>query len=258
MIAFIRNLIGVKTDKAVQNALEALVSWDPIAATAAELRTMEQHLDELGLQVAEARAAFEREKKEADAIAALSSQRLAAAEQLQRQLEAETDPGRKAALERSLATLVNLLEQMTPDVEREATDAMDAREFLEMLEDAYARAGQKLKQARGELERAHRDMGRAEQQRDMAERRAEAARQAAGLTSATSGLSVALKAMQDRAAKDLAVAEAANTKAKLLKPTRPEEEDPNIAAAMATASGARPAPTGLTERLAAIRSKHAA
>jgi chromosome segregation ATPase len=257
MLSFIRNLIGVKTDQAVQGALEALVQWDPTAATEAELRTMEQHLDELGVQVAQARAAYEREQKEADAMTRLSQQRMAAAEKLEQQLAAEADPARKAEFERSLETLVSMLEQMAPEVDREAGDAVDARELLEMLENAYAQAGTKLKAARSELSRAHRDMARADQRRTMAERRAEGARQAAGLAGATSGLSVALKAMQDRAAKDLAAAEAANTKAKLLQPTRPEQDDRNIAAALAAVSGAQPAPANLTGRLAAIRQRHA-
>ena len=147
MLSFIRNLVGVKTDKAVQSAVEALVRWDPKSATEAELRTMEQHLDELGLQVAQARAAFERERKEADAIAALSQQRMAAAEELQRRAAAESDPARKAALEKSLETLVGLLEKMAPDADRERRDAEDAKSFLETLEQTYAQAGEKLKVA---------------------------------------------------------------------------------------------------------------
>ncbi len=43
--------------------------------------------------------------------------------------------------------------------------------------------------------------------------------------------------MRDNAARDLATAEAANAKARLLAPTRPEQEDPNIANAMAQAPG---------------------
>ena len=209
MLSFIRNLVGVKTDKAVQSAVEALVRWDPKSATEAELRTMEQHLDELGLQVAQARAAFERERKEADAITALSQQRMAAAEELQRRAAAESDPARKAALEKSLETLVGLLEKMAPDADRERRDAEDAKSFLETLEQTYAQAGEKLKVARSQLDRAQREMGRAEQQRDMAQQRADAARQAAGLAGATSGLNVALKAMQDTAARNVAAAEAA-------------------------------------------------
>ena len=57
--------------------------WDPQAATEAELRTMERHLDELGLVVAQARAAYDRERQEAVTIKGLLQQRMAAAEQLE-------------------------------------------------------------------------------------------------------------------------------------------------------------------------------
>ncbi len=253
MITFFRNLVGVKKDQAVTGAVEAIVRWDPQSATEAELRTMEQHLDELGRQVAQARITYDRERKEADAIQALSRQRMAAAEQLQQRMTMEADPARKAELERSLATLVGMLEQMTPDIEREEQDAKDAGEFLRSLEETYEQAGQKLKSARSELERAQRDMGRAAQQRDAAERRAEAARQAAGLTHATSGLSVALKAMRENADRDLVQAESANAKAKLLAPTRPEKDDPHIAAAMNAVTGGGAPQGSLSDRLAALR-----
>ncbi len=255
MYSFIRNLVGVKTDQAVNGAVQAIVRWDPKSATEAELRTMEQHLDVLGRQVAEARQAYDKEKKEADAILALSAQRMAAAEQIQSRMAAESDASKKHELERSLTTLVSMLEGMSADIDREKQDAVDAGDFLHSLEETYQQAGQKLRSARDELNRAQRDMGRAEQQRDMAERRAEAARQAAGLSGATSSLGVALKAMQDNAARNLATAEAANAKAKLLAPSRPEQDDPNIALAMAQAQGRLPAPEGLGDRLAALRQK---
>jgi chromosome segregation ATPase len=255
MYSFIRNMIGVKSDQAVNSAIEAIVRWDPKSATEAELRTMEQHLDALGRQVAEARMTLDKEKREANAINALSQQRMAAAEQIQRRMDAETDPTRKDELEHSLSTLVSMLEGMASDVDRERQDAVDAEEFLHSLESAYQQAGNKLKSARDQLNRAQRDMGRAAQQREMAESRAEAARQAAGLSGATSGLSVALKAMQDNAARDLASAEAASSKAKLLAPTRPEQDDPDIAMAMAQVEGKLPTPTNLSDRLAALQKK---
>lgn len=254
MLAFIKNLLGVKTDQAVQGAVEALVRWDPQAATEAELRAMEEQLDELGRQVAQARIAFDREQREADEIAKLSAQRMAAAEQLQARIDAATDPEQKAGLERSLGTIIGMLEEMAPEVEREAQDAVEAREFLQMLEKSYAEAGAKLKTARAELQRAQRDMDRAEQKRESAERQAEAARRAAGLAGSTSGLNVALKAMKEAAEKDLASAEAANAKSRLLTPTAPEKEDPNIAAAMAAAAG-KPTASSLSDRLAALKKK---
>ncbi len=255
MLAFMRNLIGVKMDSAAAAGMEALVRWDPKSASAAELRTMEQRLDDLGREVALARQGYDKEKREADAIQALSQQRMAAAEQLQRQVAAETDPTRKAALEKSLETLVAMLEQMAPEVDREKKDEVDAKDYLTMLEQTYAEAGGKLKTAHSELERAQRDMGRAAQQREMADRQADSARRAAGLATTTSSLTVALKAMQDAASKDLASADAQMTKVKLLRPTRPEQDDPNIAAAMNAAAGKPAAPQTLSERLAALQAK---
>ena len=65
--------------------------------------------------------------------------------------------------------------------------------------------------------------------------------------------------MQDNASRNLASAEAANAKARLLAPTRPEQDDPNIAMAMAMAmaqvQGRPPAPTNLNDRLVALRQK---
>ena len=188
MLQFMRNLVGVKADKAVQAGVEALVRWDPQSASEAELRTMEQHLDDLGQQVARARQSYDKEVREANTIQALSSQRMAAAEHLQSQLNAESDPAKKADLEKSLTTLVTMLEQMAPEVDREKKDVLDAKEFLEMLEKTYAEAGGKLREGRAQLERAQRDMGRAGQQRQMAEQQADAARRAAGLSTTTSSL----------------------------------------------------------------------
>lgn len=253
MLQFMANLIGVKFNSAAQAGVEALVRWDPKAASEAEMRTMEQRLDELGREVALARQSYDRENKEAEAIQALSHQRMAAAEQLQAQIDAATDPARKAGLEASLGTLVSLLEQMAPEVDREKTEAADAKDFLQMLEQTYAEAGGKLKTARSALEQAQRDMGRAAQQRQQADRQAEAARRAAGLASTTSSLTVALKAMQDTAAKDLVAADAQMSKARLLRPTTPEQDDPNIAAALALAAGKPTGPQRLSDRLAALK-----
>jgi chromosome segregation ATPase len=255
MLQFIGNLLGVKTDQAVNAGVEALVRWDPQSATEAELRTMEQNLDDLGLQVARARQEYDREEKEAEAIQATSKQRMAAAEQLQAQVNAATDPAMKANLEKSLGILVDMLEKMQPDIDRETKQAADAKSFLEMLEGTYAEAGGKLKAARGALEQAQRDMARAAQEKQTAERQAEMARQAAGLTQSTSGLTIALKTMQDAAAKDLQSADAAAAKARLLRPSKPEQDDPNIAAALAAASGHPVVGTSLADRLAALKAK---
>jgi RecG-like helicase len=140
-------------------------------------------------------------------------------------------------------------------VDREKKDEVDARDYLAMLEQTYANAGGKLKTARSDLVRAQCDMARAAQQREQADRQAKAARQAGGLASQTSSLTVALTAMQEAVAKDLVSADAQMSMARLLRPTRPEQDDSNIAAAMNAAAGKPPAPQSLSERLAALKAR---
>ena len=62
MLAFLKNLAGVKMDKAAQAGIEALVRWDPKSASEAELRTMEQNLDALGREVALARQGYDTDR----------------------------------------------------------------------------------------------------------------------------------------------------------------------------------------------------
>jgi len=258
MMSFIRNLLGVKTDQAVDGLMSALVQWDPQSASEADLRTMEQNLDELGRQVAAAQTSFQKEQQEADAIQQLANERMAAANALQKEFDETTfNLPRRAELERSLGILVQLLEEMAPDIDREKQDAVDAADFLNSLQTMYKDAAHKLTTARGDLTRAHRDMARAEQRRETAENRAQASRQAAGLVGATSGLTVALKAMQDAAQRNLEEANAANMKARMLAPTAPEEGDANIMAAMARVRGTTPQTESSTlgNRLETLRMK---
>jgi chromosome segregation ATPase len=254
-ITFLRSLLGVKTDHAVQTGIEMYVKWDPKGASEAELKAMESKLDQMGMHVAQARAKYNEAQKAVDTITALMNQRMTAANTLQQQVDAEADPARKGGLEKSLATLVDLLEGMTPEVDQDVADAQSAHDFVEQLEAAYSAFGAKLKGARADLDRAQREMERGRMIRETANERAEAARQAAGLSTSGSSVNVALAAMHVAADKDRLAAEASNAKAALLKPTAPETEDPNIAAALAAAKGLSAPSTSLADRLAALKSR---
>ncbi len=254
--SFFKNLLGVKADQVVQGGIELYVKWDPKGASEAELRTMEEKLDDLGRHVATARAKYGEAQKELAQVETLHHQRMTAADSIQAQLEAETDPTRKAALEKSLGTLLDLMEKMVPELEQDKKDAEESHAFLNQLEEAYAQLGEKLKSAKGDLERAQREMERAQLSKQAAAERAELARTAAGLTGTGSSVNIALKAMHDAAEKDRIAADAQNSKAALLKPTTPETDDPTIAAALRAAEGKAPAPQSLSERLAALKQKN--
>lgn len=252
-LAFIKNLLGVRKDKVVASAIEAVVRMDPKSATEAELRTMEENLDRIGRAVADAQIAFDKEKREADAIVAMFNQRLAAAELLQTKVLGEEDPAAKAGLQKSLEDLLGLIEGMHEDVAREKQDAVDAEAFLAELQTAYSEAAGRIRTARADLERAERDMARADRRLDAAKGREQNARELAGLSSASNGIDVALKAMKDAATNATTAAAVADQKARLLRPTAPEKADANIAAAMAAAAGTPAAPASSADRLAALK-----
>jgi chromosome segregation ATPase len=253
--SFLTSFGRAKANDAVQAGIDALVRWDPKGASKAEMMEMEKHLDDLGKRVAAARNSFKVEAAEYDQVAALYNQRYAAAQKLEEQVAAETDPARKASLEKSLGVLLNQLEKQQPQLEQELKDKVDAEELLRRLESTYSDAADKLRNAREDLERAQREMARAQAEKERAQEMAEAARQAAGLSRSTSSLNVALEAMQRQAEKTRQEAEAARMKADALKVSEPEKEDENIAAAMRAAAG-RPAPAmSASERLAALKPK---
>jgi hypothetical protein len=256
-MTFFSAYIGGKTSHAVNDAVNAIVAHDPTGATEAQLKMMEQDLDKAGQALAAAHQQFDHDSAEQHTIVELLHQRMAAAEYLQTQMDETTDPVKKGQLEKSLTTMMDMLEHMVPEVKHASDQAASAQEFLTMLQGAYETKGQQLKAARDGLQEAQRDMARSAQEKVIADQRAEAARQAAGFSGATNSLNTALKAMQDTAAHNRAEAEAANSKAHLLAPTEPEKDDSNIVAAMRAASGQGAAPTSLSDRLAALKASQA-
>lgn len=233
-IGFIKHLVGIKAERGMDTIIQTLVAFDPEGATEAQLREMEEELDKLGLKVAESHTAAEREQREADEIQKLQAQRFAALDSLEKQRAASTDESAKASLTASMENLTALLEAMSPDIEREVSEAKTAKEFLAELQDAYRDAGTKLKGARAKLNAARTSMQQSELVRQRAEDHADAAAVAAGLRHTTNSLDTALNAMQTLATQNQEAAQAATAKAQLLKPTDVEKDDPNIAEAMQT------------------------
>jgi len=252
MLRFIKSLVSVKADNLAQEAVKALVTLDPEAATEAELKNMEQNLDKLGIELAKARQSYAKEQKEAEEIGALFNQRLAAAQKLEEQIAVEADEARRASLEASLDKLVTMLEDMKADVQREQDEAVDAKSFLDEVEQAYRAAGERLKTARSSLEKAAKDMKRAQMQQDQAKARADRASRMAGITKSVDSLSVALTAMNQKADDMKAKAESANMKAQLLTKSEAEKDDPNIAAALAQVSGKSLPGASASDRLKAL------
>ncbi len=241
-MAFFKNY-GIQKAKDLANFLgEALVKFDPEAATEAAIAEIEEKFDKLNLAFSNAKKSWEKENKEAEAIVSLYNQRLAAAEYLQ------TMPDKVDALNQ----LVSLLEEMQADVEREKQEAQEAKQYMDELENLVKQYAAKLKTARHTVEQAQKAMQRAELLKQQAQEKAAAAKMASGLGGSSSSLSSALDHMNKLAEQSLSEADAASRKASLLQPTQ-AEDNPDIQAAMAVVTGKTSASTSIQDRLSALK-----
>lgn len=251
---FIKSLFGASKDKASETALNALANAAPDLMSEAGIREQELLLDDATKAFVEAKADYDKEKREADEAEALYNQRLQAAETISAQLEA-ADEADKPAIEASLGKLLTTIEEHAPEVEREVQEAADAKVWMDEAQAVMKEMSDDLKNARKDLEAAKRDQETAKKQQQRAERLESRAKELAGIKKGASGLNTAAAAMRKNAEETRKKADAATLKANLLKSSSAEQEDDNIAKAMAAASGSPAAGGSMSDRLAALKKK---
>jgi len=256
IFSFMKNLGKQKLGDAGRSLTEAIVSWDPEAASQAEIETMIEDLDKITREAANARQTFQKEKQEADAARANYDRHLQAAEILNQKVEAAKTSGNQAdvqSLSASLEKLLKQLETLRPGVEQEAQEAEEAKSVMQELEQFAGMAAEKLKTAKAQLAAGKREMQRAELEKKKAQERAAQAERLAGLRQETSNLGVALSAMNRQTEKAKAETAAASMKAGLLSPEK-SAEDKNIDEALKAVSGEKTEPQGsFADRLAALK-----
>jgi chromosome segregation ATPase len=178
---------------------------------------------------------------------------MGAAENLQHQIDAAGFL--KEPLQASLATLVAQIEEIVPELDQDKKDIDATQALLTEAEAAYRAKASALTGAKAKLTRAKNDMAHATLEEQRAASRAETARAVAGLSSGSgSGINVALDAMTRAAQATRDRAAALDMKAKALNGAKSAEEDPNIAAAMAAATGTAANAT-VADRLAALQQR---
>jgi chromosome segregation ATPase len=252
-LPFVRNFIGVKGDNAAAGLVKAMVQLDPESATIADLRTMEQDLDKAGGMIAKLRADLAHEQLEYDSIGGQYHELMAAAELLQKRI---ADPGtpeaQRQSLNASLAALVQKIERMAPELDRDKKDVESTRALLSEAEAVYQQKAEALTNAKKNLDSARHDLQHARIEEERSAERARQAASVAGLArSPTSGLTVALNVMQQSAQEARQRAEAMNMKAQALGHLKEATADQNVAAALAEVRGT--ASMSLTDRLSALR-----
>jgi chromosome segregation ATPase len=254
LLPFLRNFIGAEGNHAAAGVVKALVQLDPDSASAADLRTMEQDLDNAGCMIAKLRADLAHEQSEFDSISGQYHELMAAAELLQKRI---ADPGtpdaQKQSLNTSLASLVAKIERMAPELDRDRMDVESTRALLSEVEATYQEKAQALTNAKKNLESARHDLEHAKLEEQRSAERARQVAEVAGLrTPPTSGLTVALDVMQQSAQEARQRAEVMDMKAQALSHLKEGTDDQNIAAVLAEVRGTAPTQS-LSERLSALR-----
>ncbi len=254
MFNFLKHFVVKKAEDAQTGFLQMLVEFDPETASEAEIAELDEALTKLTQQMIGAKKAWEKEQREADDIQKTYDLRVSAAERLQAKAEA-AGPEEKAQIEATLAKLLEDLEKMVPEVEREGTEAAEAKVYFDELASAVKSAAERLKTARDRLSEAKRRMDVAKVRMERAEEQEERAKVVAGIKKQVSNMGTAFDSMTKKAESMEAQAEVHKTKTTLLTPSK-GSEDPILAQALKEAAGETDKPSqSLSERLAALKKK---
>ncbi len=258
MLGFLRSFGIEKLGKVGETITQKIVSWDPETASQAEIEEMIRELDKITSEAGKARAVYDLEQAEALAAQKNYDKFLAAAELLQKRLEesqAAGDQAKAQELSNSLNRLLENLEELKPEVEREVQEVEEANAYFVELKELAQVTADKVKTAKDTLEKGRRDMQRAELERQRAQARADKAQTTAGLKNQASNLGVALAAMNRQAEEAKAAAASSDMKAKLLT-VEPKGQDDNIKAALAEVAGEPETKNlSLSDRLASLKKK---
>lgn len=240
-----------KLQQSGEKAAELLASIDPEGMTEAGIAELESKLKELSLEAAAARTDFERERSEAESARALYNRRLKAAEKLDGDLKSAPD---NAEIQTALTQILKLLEDSTPDVEREEREAVEAKQILDELEGSAREIAEELRQLRDTAKHAQQEMEKAEREKERAEKAEDRVKRLAGIKAKGSGFSSAIDAMNRAAENQRQQANAAKLRVEVLKPHE-APENRLIEDAMAAVEGKPASNSGesLSERLARLK-----
>jgi chromosome segregation ATPase len=259
MLNFYAIYAQTKLRQGSDSILALLATKDPKGMSAADIAAREQVLDKIGSELVALRRQFNDESKKFDLLMKTNTQQIGAAEDLQQQVQAAAagSPDR-SKLEKSLSTLLGIIEKAQPDLDATKEQKVATESWLAERESAYAEARESCQNAKADLERAQRELAQAGQRRDREQQRTAEAVATAGLRPDSTKLGVALNAMRSAAEAANREADAAKLKRESLRPAADAAaDDPAIAAALARAAGKPPAPQNAQERLDALKRRAA-
>ena len=253
---FLGALASAHGQKAVRNLTDAIVDMDPATASAAQLQVMEQDLDKVGQELTKCRADAERERTEFAAVTARFNQMSSAATALNTRYEAETDPTKKADLEKSLNGLLTTLETIKSEMDSDKSHYDQAQSLVQQTSEIYEQKAAELRTAKANLASAGRELQRAKMESEQASTMAERSAEIAGLRdNKVGGLNAALDSMRRQTEQARGAAETNRLKAQVLtKADSGSMQDPYVLAALKDIQ-APASNQSFADRLAALKTQ---
>lgn len=257
-IAFLRNYLLRTVKSANQELMAALASIDPSGYDEAHIDEKEGQLIELGRKIEAYKRQHEEAKAEYDTAERLNSQRMAAVEILQQQLDGETDDKTKSELNEAISSQLDTITEAQDELQSLDEAADTALELFKAYDSMYQTKVDGFKSRRTELQQARRKLNLAEGKRGMAQQRSEAAAILAGAkTQGSDPIDNAIAAIKKKTDAINDDAASHNRLAGSLTAVDNEKLNPHIASAMAKAAGTPAASTDPKDRLAALRNQQA-
>lgn len=253
-----KKLLSVKCQDAGTHLTEQLANYDPEAMSEVGMQLLEEELDVLTSERANAELDYKTEHSQYLAIKIKYEQYGLAATDLEEQLQKAIvlDDGSSSNIETSLINLITKMENLTVDLEREHQESIDAKEVFDEFDLATSEMAKQMLNARSEFEKAQRDLKKAEVQQTRADNAVTRNARLAGIRKGGDKIGSAMDAMKNAASKAQAKADATKHKAELLsKTTTSDSDDSLLTAALNKAAGDSKPTLTTSERLKALRNK---
>lgn len=223
-------------------------------ATAAELDTMEDILTQSSKDLAAARDKWKSEKADVDQAVAKYNKLMSEVDKCQAAIDnpAIAEVTKQKAIDYQ-AKAVTELEELGPVIDREKAEEVDAREFMDLLEETVRTASANLVGARKQLENKKRELDTLKLQEKNNEEKVNRAKVLAGLKAQGNTMGKVLGVMDKDIQKAKLAADASKIKADAILSTIKKEPviDDDMAAILGT-STSKPAES-VQERLAKLK-----
>ena len=252
--------LGFAASKTADNAgsslLELLRKAIPETMDEYQLDEYDQILTKLSTEMAAAEQRKDKETSEYDAIVETHNQLIGDVQATQEKIDSpDTSPGLAIKLDAHLKKLLDQIDAMRPDIEREKTEAEDAVEEFNEMKEAVEEAARRSANARSELSRRKIELGKLEREQARINQKEEHQKMMAGIKQHVDGMGTILSSYDKEIAEKRNALRAAQIRVSA-RESASTDQKPEIDPEVAEALGKKPqsaSTVSTADRIAALK-----